>query len=108
MAIDPSKLEELRAKHPRLRVVEHADVGSIVVRPPTRQEYRKYKILAVSDDKQENAIAQETLILDCVIHPTREDFVKLLDTYPGLDSYKPLINAVKELMGQVESTEGKG
>ena len=100
-------IEELKLKHPRHRIVETSQ-GLLMFRPPSRQEYRKFKVLAVSDDPQQNAIAQETMMLDCIVNMSREELSGLLDRAPGLDSHKGVVQALRELTGSVDGDEGKG
>ena len=105
--IDQSKLDEIKAKHPRVRVCETA-AGTLVLRSPTRVEWRKFKSLVMSDDVQSQISATEMLLFDIVVHPAREDFAALLDQFPGLEVDKGVQLAIKELTGQVSSDEGKG
>jgi hypothetical protein len=107
MGFTKEQVDKLRDTYKRIRVVE-TPAGTVIVRAPNRQEWRKFKTFSISDDENQNAVAQENLVLDIVVSHTREEFAALLDVYPGLDSYKPLSVAIKELTGQVESTEGKG
>ena len=105
--MEQSKLDEIRAKYPRIRVVDTA-AGSLVLRAPTRVEWRKFKTLVMSDDVNAQVSATETLLFDIVAHPDRTAFGTLLDQYPGLEADKGVQQAIKELTGQVSSDEGKG
>ncbi|NBW15530.1 MAG: hypothetical protein EBR82_46845 [Caulobacteraceae bacterium] len=105
--MEQSKLDEIKAKYPRVRVVETA-AGTLVLRAPTRVEWRKFKTLVMSDDVNAQVSATETLLFDIVAHPDRTAFGALLDQYPGLEADKGVQQAIKELTGQVSSDEGKG
>ena len=105
--IEQSKLDEIKAKYPRVRVVETAG-GTLVLRSPTRAEWRKFKALVLSDDVQAQIGAQETLLFDTVVYPSKEEFGAMLDRYPALEADKGVQQAIKELTGQVTSDEGKG
>lgn len=105
--MDKVKLDEIKAKHPRVRVVETA-AGTLVLRAPTRVEWRKFKTLIMSDDVSAQISATETMLYDIVVHPPREEFSALLEQYVGLEADKGVQQAIKELTGQVASTEGKG
>lgn len=105
--MDQAKLDEIKARYPRVRVVETA-AGTLVLRAPTRVEWRKFKTLVMSDDVSAQVSATETLLFDIVAHPDRATFGSLLDQYPGLEADKGVQQAIKELTGQVSSDEGKG
>lgn len=66
----------------------------VFVRPPSRAEFKRYK--ARQDDRQWKSMAQEELITDCVIHPNRDNFQKLLDT-PGYAAVADAIGNIPEV-----------
>lgn len=101
------EIDDARTKHPRTRVCETAG-GTLVLRSPTRAEWRKFKVLVMSDDVAAQVGATENLLFDICVYPGRDGLAALLDSYPGLEADKSVQQAIKELTGQVQSDEGKG
>lgn len=54
----------------------------MIVRPPTRGEFGKFRI-AVADDAK-RPFAAEALTRDCVLYPDRQEVARLLDEWPAL------------------------
>ena len=75
-------LEELRAKHGKILIVEDEDFGLVVFRRPTKLEFRAFK--SDRDDDGRKAVADETFAAKLVLHPSSSEFNTLLDTFPVL------------------------
>lgn len=80
MLTDEQKAD-LRAKHTRTCEIAVGDI-EIVLRAPTRSEYRACR--AQSHDRAKQADAQEDLVRRIVVYPDRKDFDAILDMYPGI------------------------
>jgi hypothetical protein len=103
----PEKIEELKTKHGTVRVCETA-AGTLVLRKPTRQEFKKFQIAMNSGDASAASAAEDNYFLDTVVSHTREEAAALLDSFPGVVNDRGVVQALKELSGQAVSFEGKG
>lgn len=56
----------------------------VLVRPPSRQEWRIYQNHRHDADVVKRSMAPDVLVETCVIHPSREDLGKMLEAHPGL------------------------
>ena len=75
-------LDRLRAEHgDDLHLFEAAGVA-VVVRPPLKAEYRRFR--AKSSEERTRPDALEELARGCVLHPGRAEFEKILERKPGL------------------------
>ena len=102
------EIQALRDKHKNIRVVRDTAAGEdLVFRAPSRQEFRKMKMAAVSDDRAELIGATENLMLDTIVSHTREQLASIIDRAPGLEFDKRIKQALAELNGSTASTEGK-
>lgn len=79
--MDQSLIDKLRSEHEDCKLIKTNGL-EIVVRRPRRGEYKRF-MKAVSNER-DKADAIETLVLDCVVHPPRAEFDKLLDKLPAL------------------------
>lgn len=81
--IDPKLLEELKAKHGNV-VVLTADEACVQVacKRPDRATYKRFKVEIGDANKKTSAL--ENLCLTCLVHPSREEFERLLDEMPAL------------------------
>lgn len=102
--MEKDKLDALRAQHGRIAIAD-TPAGELVFRKPTRAEYKKFQRLA--RDPEQNEIADEVLAGDTIISHTREEFVAMLDEFPGLLSGPDINRALKEAAGILKATEGK-
>lgn len=75
------QFDELKTKYKRVCKISCGDV-EVVLRAPTRGEYRQCR--SKSHDPASAPDAQEDLVRQIVVHPTRAEFDALLDLYPGL------------------------
>lgn len=81
--LEQTKLDELKAQLPGVKLHELSyEDASIVVRAPSRMEFRKWKAEAAEDAKKLDA--PESLLLACTVHPRGEDLEALFDAQPGL------------------------
>jgi hypothetical protein len=81
--IDSRIIEELKAKHPGLKLHLLGDEDAqVVVRVPSPAIYRKGK--AKSRDEKTSLDANETLVRDCLVYPDQVAFGAMLEEYPGL------------------------
>ena len=82
MEIESDLLARLRSEHgDDLHKLEASEV-SIVARPPTNAEYRRFR--AKTADERTRPDALEELALSCLIHPSRAEFEKILQRKPAL------------------------
>jgi hypothetical protein len=102
--IDPKVLEDLKAKHGEVVVLSDEETGTeIVVRKPPRAAYKRFRSMAFDPKKQ--ADAAESLMVDCVVHPSNDAWNALLDVYPALaETFAP---EVLKLAGASQSVEAK-
>ena len=101
------EIEEIRAKFPRTRVCETAG-GTLVLRSPTRAEWRKFKVLVMSDDPGAQVGATENLLFDICVYPGRDGLAARLVIYPAPRPAKGVNRAIRRLPGQGQSNGGKG
>jgi hypothetical protein len=80
------------------RLVE-ASNRFFVLRRPTRGEYKRWK----ADVRESDSF--DTLLIDCVYFPPKEEFAKLRDKYPALPD--ELGQTVLELAGLTNETLAK-
>jgi hypothetical protein len=81
MALSPEVLERLSAMNIELHLLS-ADGVDIVVKRPDRPSYKRFR--AMVSDQAKRADAPETLVRDCIVYPTREEFNTLLESKPAL------------------------
>lgn len=98
-------IDELRTKHGRVAVAD-TPAGALVFRKPSRQEYKKFQRLNRSEDTHD--ISDETLAGDIIVSHTREEFMAMLEEFPGLMAGKDINRALSEACGIVKAAEGKG
>lgn len=81
--IDEDTLERLRDDHAGedLYLLSSRD-AAIVVRKPTRPEYKRFR--AQSADPAKRDIAMESLVKSVLVHPSAKEFDALLDRLPAL------------------------
>ena len=81
----PAQIDKLKAEHGELHAIS-AGTGdrevSVLVKTPNRERWTSFK--AQAQDPHRKATAMESLVLDCVVHPSREEMSKLLNVRPGL------------------------
>lgn len=85
--INPEQIQALKDKYPGviLDLIENEVVApgvSFVVRRPNDNEWRRYRGMQANDEQAPSA--NRTLVLGQIVQPTPEDFMRMLDTQPGL------------------------
>ena len=75
------------------------------MRKPTRDEYKVFRSRSRQDAQQ--ADAQENLCRRIVVYPSREDFDRLLDDYPGICEADAVSSVLRELVGMTGDEQGK-
>lgn len=103
-AIDEALIAKLKAEHgDRLHLLETEDALA-VFKTPDRGTYERYWSEILNED--ERARAHKNLVLACVVYPPREEFVRVLDSLPGLvQSFGPAL--VKAAGAKKEATVRK-
>ena len=98
--ISKDQLEKLESEHKRiLHVVGHAAAWEIVLRKPTRQEYKQFR--AATHNQAQVADAQEMLVRRIVVYPSHETFDALLEDYPGIpEACGPSLQALVGMAGE--------
>lgn len=81
MPIDPAVLAELTEKHPNA-VVLTAEGDSVVVLPPSRAIWKRFRTFAADEKRRPDAF--EALLRDCLVHPDKAGLEALLERRPGL------------------------
>jgi hypothetical protein len=98
------QITEFEQKHGRIaHVIGKGGKWEVVLRPPNRGEFRKFK-----SDNQNPAtsfVAQENLVRVTSVFPTGPDVEALLDKYPGIP--EACTAAIMDLAGMTAEVEGK-
>src|SRR5438876_2914283 len=102
--IDETLVDELKAKYGDVLHLRDPETGSeIVARKPPRAAYKRFRAMAFDPKKQ--ADAAETLMVDCVVYPSRDAWNALLEQYPALaETFAP---EVLKLAGASQSVDAK-
>lgn len=103
--ITKEQVAEARAKYPEAK---HYVVGKdeVVVRPPNRSEWRRFKRALTDDSKK--ADAAEQLLSDCCVLPSKDELAAMLERRPGLAEIfggKVMLLAVGEEGAQEKNAE---
>lgn len=102
--LSDEQLSELEAKHKRVARVRSKDgEWEIVLRRPTRAEYKQFRTR--SHNPGTVADAQETLARQCVVYPSREAFDALLEEWPAIP--EAASGAFSRLMGLAIDDDSK-
>ena len=102
--ITQEQLDQWESQHKRiLHVVGKNNAWEVVLRKPTRAEYKMFRSNA--HDKAKLADAQEILARQIVLSPDAVSFDALLDDYPGIpEAIGPYL---ADLVGAVGDEQGK-
>jgi hypothetical protein len=102
--IDEKLIEDLKAKHGEVVHLVDQETGTeVVVRKPPRAAYKRFRSMAFDPKKQ--ADAAESLMVDCIVHPSRDEWNTLLEQYPALaETFAP---EVLKLAGASQSVDAK-
>jgi hypothetical protein len=112
--VEEAALEAVRARHKRVSVVSFGQF-EIVLRAPTRGEYKAYR--AAMHTPGGSADATEDLVRKTVVwcngtgetdQSAREAFDKLLDEYPGLCENRAASKEIMAFTGIEFGAQGKG
>jgi len=104
VTLTDEKIAELKAKYGELHQLSH-DGESVVVTRPNRQQWKKFRAFMNDDRKRGDAI--ESLLRECVVHPSLDELNSLLEVKPGLA--EAFGSSVVELAGaaKTEAVEKK-
>jgi hypothetical protein len=84
LMLDDAKIAELKNLHgSKLRAVECEDGSVLVFKAPSRANYDRFVDKKVSAPEAISIAARE-LAQSCLVLPTRDEFIKILDATPGL------------------------
>lgn len=81
MSPTDEEIEALKAKHGELHLLT-AKEESVVVKPPTRAQYGRFREYASSQERRGEAF--QKLLSDCVVWPDVKGLDALLARLPGL------------------------
>jgi hypothetical protein len=98
--ISDEQFEKLESEHGQIVAVNTVE-GECAFRRAKHAEYKRY--LDCLFDEKRRSSAQEILVRACVIHPSKEDFGKMLESAPGIAV--TCSSALLELCGQVSEPE---
>lgn len=98
--ISDEKFAELESAHGEI-VAVHTVLGECAFKRPSRADYKRYMSLLFNEKTRDQA--QEVIVRACVIHPSKDEFNKMLDTAPGIAT--SCSGPVLELAGQVAEPE---
>ena len=81
MALAPEKVAAIKATYP---AAQHLVCGEdeVVVRPPDRQTWRRFKSELADEAKKPNAV--ENLLIGCTLLPDQAELAAMLDRKPAL------------------------
>lgn len=104
------QIDALEATHKRISHLkgkplpgESKPAWEIVLRKPTRQEYKHFR--SMSHNPAQVAEAQEILARKCCVYPEKDAFDALLDDWPGIPEAAG--GAFKDLLGLEASEDVK-
>lgn len=83
--MDKAIIEKAKSEHPGTPIYRLAceDYDTeIIVRAPTSTEWKRFR--SMQQDDEQSPLALRALVLDCLIVPSREDFMLALEKRPGL------------------------
>ena len=106
--LSQEQVEKLKVAHPGVEL-HLVSVGggerevSVVVKVPNRERWMRFKNHVA--DPHRKSLAMESLVVDCVVHPSAAELGNLLEVRPGLA--ETLGNQVAELAGLEETVVAK-
>jgi hypothetical protein len=104
MLLSQEKLDELESVHKKVFHLE-IDGQTIVLRKPTRGEWKKFRSDSTNDAKKSDA--NEMLWRALVVFPSREEFSEMLEEYPALCESPECTTGLKWLCGMVAEGTSK-
>jgi hypothetical protein len=82
-SISPEKQAALEAD-PDVTILTHSKTGDqIAVRAPSKSQWRRFRSAAMSEVQEKKEMAEELLVLDCLVFPERDDLLALIEKRPG-------------------------
>lgn len=98
-------VEELKAKYAdrELRKVTTKS-GDVVVASPKRGDWQRMQD-EVASKPDKRAETMRTLVRSCVVYPSKEEFLSMLERRPGLT--ETLLPIVQEMGGVEEDLQGE-
>lgn len=101
--LDQAKIAELKAAHPDLICIEVQDGQQLVFRKPKRLEFDQW-----FDNQGKGSQAALGLAQQCLVYPTPQDFMTVLEKYPGVLMCKNgIADSITDLAGADGSTTSK-
>jgi hypothetical protein len=81
--LSPEDLSKLETEHKRIaHVIGKNAAWEVVIRKPTRPEFKRFKSMAMNPAQQADAL--EHMIRTIVVYPSRAAFDALLEDYPAI------------------------
>jgi len=82
-AFPPEVIEAVKARFPttELRQIVTEEGGAIICKAPSRGEYKRFRSMVV--DPNQRAMALETLVFGCCVHPPTAELSAMLERRPG-------------------------
>lgn len=112
MAIPEEVMSELRSKYKRICVVPYGKDGlDVVIRAPSRAEYKAWRAKKDSPDAQEDTIRQLVVYVNGTMGPWPQVvavFDQLLEDWPALCDAKAPAQVFADFAGLSFSDSGKG
>lgn len=92
-------LDKLREQYPQgiVHLVGACQKWECVFRAPKRAEYKMFRANVHNSARVD--MANETIAMQCVVHPSREAFDAMLDTFPAIPEMLAADDEFKNLTG---------
>ena len=84
--VSNDQLAKLKAENPSAVKVTILGSIDVVIKPPTRMQWRAYRQAALSPNLDKQAAADEQLFLACCLVPDAASQNALIEQYPALGS----------------------
>jgi hypothetical protein len=93
--LDNAKIQELKAVHKELVLIETKSGIDLVFRKPKRLEYDQW-----FDAREKGSQAALSLAQQCLVHPSPQEFMEALEDTPGILMCKDgVVDAITDLAG---------
>lgn len=103
MSLTPEKIAELKAAHADLICIEVADGQQMVFRKPKRLEFDQW-----FDAQSKGSQAALALSQQCLVYPTPQEYMAVLEKYPGVLMCKNgIADSITDLAGADGSATSK-
>lgn len=99
------KLTELQTQHGQRLAVFNTEEGLVVFKKPRAADYDRFAQKVSAGQGSRPAAARE-LCLSCVVHPQRDELLRVFDELPGLPT--AVTGELLELVGATAEAMGKG